>query len=72
MFKATEIRQRLITLKALLDRINRAWTTKDYENLMRFFVMAFPRIMKAERCSIFISSPDSILYSGTISTFLND
>ncbi|MEO5340284.1 MAG: sigma-54-dependent Fis family transcriptional regulator [Magnetococcus sp. MYC-9] len=59
MFKTTEIRQRLVTLKALLDRVTRAWTNRDYETLMRFFVSIFPPLVQAERCSIFIYSPDS-------------
>ena len=59
MFKTTEIRQRLAVLKALLDRITRAWSVDDYENLMRFFVSVFPPLVQAERCSIFIYSSDS-------------
>ncbi|MBF0461306.1 MAG: sigma-54-dependent Fis family transcriptional regulator [Magnetococcales bacterium] len=59
MFKTSEIRQRLIVLKSLLDRITRAWTLRDYENLMRFFVAVFPPLVQAERCSIFIYSSDS-------------
>ncbi|MEO5348033.1 MAG: sigma-54-dependent Fis family transcriptional regulator [Magnetococcus sp. YQC-3] len=59
MFKNSAIRQRLVTLKALLDRITRAWTNRDYENLMRFFVSVFPSLVQAERCSIFIYSPDA-------------
>lgn len=59
MFKETTIRQRLVTLKSLLDRITRAWTNQDYENLMRFFVVSFPPLVQAERCSIFIYGPDS-------------
>ena len=59
MFKATEIKQRLLLLKNLLGRINRAWTNRDYENLMRFFVKVFPTLVNAERCSIFIYSPDT-------------
>ncbi len=59
MFKTAAIRQRLVTLKALLDRITRAWTNRDYENLMRFFVAVFPPLVQAERCSIFIYGPDA-------------
>lgn len=59
MFKETTIRQRLVTLKSLLDRITRAWTNQDYENLMRFFVATFPPLVQAERCSIFIYGPDA-------------
>ncbi|MBF0097614.1 MAG: sigma-54-dependent Fis family transcriptional regulator [Magnetococcales bacterium] len=59
MFKTSEIRQRLVTLKAQLDRITRAWSNRDYENLMRFFVAVFPPLVQAERCSIFIYSAES-------------
>ena len=59
MNKTKDIKQRLTALKALLDRINRAWTNHDYENLMRFFVTVFPTLVHAERCSIFIYSSDS-------------
>ena len=59
MYKASDTQERLVSLKSLLDRVNRAWTKSDYEQLMLFFVDVFPRLMGAERCSIFISSPDS-------------
>lgn len=59
MYKPHEIKQRLTMLKTLLDRINRAWTTDDYEHLMRFFVGILPTLVHAERCSIFIYSSDS-------------
>lgn len=59
MFKTHEIKQRLVMLKTLLDRINRAWTDRDYENLMQFFVGILPTLVQAERCSIFIYSADS-------------
>ncbi|MBF0162302.1 MAG: sigma-54-dependent Fis family transcriptional regulator [Magnetococcales bacterium] len=58
MLKTIETKQRLVSLKALLDRVTRAWTTKDYEVLMRFFVSTFPALVQAERCSIFIYSAD--------------
>lgn len=57
--EATQIKQRLVKLKRMLDRINRAWNNQDYENMMRFFVTAFPPLIHAERCSIFIYSQDS-------------
>ncbi len=59
MIKPAEIHQRLVALKSLLDRINRSWSKNDYEDLMRFFVNIFPRLMDAERCSIFLSDPNS-------------
>ena len=59
MSKPVEIHQRLVTLKSLLDRVNRAWGNRDYEALMLFFVKIFPTLLQAERCSIFITAPDS-------------
>ncbi|MBF0455285.1 MAG: sigma-54-dependent Fis family transcriptional regulator [Magnetococcales bacterium] len=59
MYKSVDIQQRLVGLKSLLDRINRSWTKGDAEQLMLFIVEMFPRLFTAERCSIFISDPDS-------------
>jgi transcriptional regulator with PAS, ATPase and Fis domain len=59
MYKSAEIQNRLVSLKSLLDRINRAWTKGDSDQLIRFFVDIFPRLLDAERCSIFISEPSS-------------
>ncbi|MBF0143807.1 MAG: sigma-54-dependent Fis family transcriptional regulator [Magnetococcales bacterium] len=59
MQKSVEIYQRLLTLKAHLDRVNRAWTPHDYEQLMTYFVEILPTLMRAERCSIFVVGPDS-------------
>ncbi|MBF0108576.1 MAG: sigma-54-dependent Fis family transcriptional regulator [Magnetococcales bacterium] len=59
MNKPGDIHQRLVNLKSLLDRINRAWGTHDYEDLMQFFVEIFPALFSAERCSIFLTDADS-------------
>ena len=59
MYKTSEIHQRLIRMKSLLDRVARSWTGQDYEDLMHFFVETFPTLMNAERCSIFIANPNS-------------
>ncbi|MBF0424006.1 MAG: sigma-54-dependent Fis family transcriptional regulator [Magnetococcales bacterium] len=59
MNKPGDIHQRLVNLKALLDRINRAWASRDYEDLMLFFVEIFPSLFKAERCSVFLTDVDS-------------
>ncbi|MBF0447980.1 MAG: sigma-54-dependent Fis family transcriptional regulator [Magnetococcales bacterium] len=59
MYESATIQQRLVSLKSLLDRINRSWTKADYEQLMQFFVEMFPRLLEAERCSIFISEVGS-------------
>ncbi|MBF0132075.1 MAG: sigma-54-dependent Fis family transcriptional regulator [Magnetococcales bacterium] len=59
MTKPGDIHQRLVNLKSLLDRINRSWATRDYEDLMLFFVDIFPTLFKAERCSIFLADANS-------------
>ncbi|MBF0414726.1 MAG: sigma-54-dependent Fis family transcriptional regulator [Magnetococcales bacterium] len=59
MNKPGDIHQRLVNLKSLLDRINRSWATRDYEDLMQFFVEIFPGLFKAERCGIFLTNTDS-------------
>ncbi|MBF0146749.1 MAG: sigma-54-dependent Fis family transcriptional regulator [Magnetococcales bacterium] len=59
MTKPGEIHQRLVNLKSLLDRINRAWGSRDYEDLMQFFVEIFPSLFKAERCSIFLTEAET-------------
>jgi len=42
-----------------LHYVNRAWTVKNYEALLRFFVHMVPRLMEAERCGVFIRDPHS-------------
>ncbi|MBF0358606.1 MAG: sigma-54-dependent Fis family transcriptional regulator [Magnetococcales bacterium] len=59
MYKSEDIQQRLVSLKTLLDRINRAWTKKDAEQLIKFFVDIFPILLDAERCSIFLTDQES-------------
>ncbi|MBF0181890.1 MAG: sigma-54-dependent Fis family transcriptional regulator [Magnetococcales bacterium] len=59
MYKTTEINRRLETLKALLERIHRAWRPEDFEALMRFFVEILPRLTQCERCSVFVVDPTS-------------
>jgi transcriptional regulator with GAF, ATPase, and Fis domain len=45
----------LESLKSRLEQVNSSWTTNDYESLLKFYVDIVPKIMNAERCSIFIS-----------------
>jgi transcriptional regulator with GAF, ATPase, and Fis domain len=40
-----------------LEQVNRAWTINEYESLLKFYVSIVPKIMEAERCSIFIVEP---------------
>jgi transcriptional regulator with GAF, ATPase, and Fis domain len=40
-----------------LEQVNRAWTINEYESLLKFYVSIVPKVMEAERCSIFIVEP---------------
>jgi len=51
----TTIHQRLATLKFRLEQVTRSWTVADYEALLRFYVAILPKVMDAERCTIFIA-----------------
>jgi transcriptional regulator with GAF, ATPase, and Fis domain len=53
------LRKRLNTLKAKLDQVNRPWTIHDYESLLDLNVDIIPKILRAERCSIFIVDPET-------------
>ncbi len=57
MYKPHENRHRLTNLKMRLEEVNRAWTINDYESLLKFYVAIVPKIMDAQRCSIFIVEP---------------
>ncbi|MBU0730136.1 MAG: sigma 54-interacting transcriptional regulator, partial [Proteobacteria bacterium] len=47
-------RKRLAELRVRLEQVATAWTVDNYESLVEFFVLILPRIMGAERCTIFI------------------
>lgn len=49
--------QTLRSLRVRLEQVNRSWTVHDYESLLRFFVNIVPKILDAERCSIFLVKP---------------
>jgi len=53
-----EINQTIENLKSRLEQVNSSWTTKEYESLLKFYVDIIPKIMNADRCSIFISELD--------------
>lgn len=52
-----DVNQRLDSLKVRLEQVSRAWTINDYESLLKFHVSIVPKIMGAERCSIFVVEP---------------
>ncbi|UCD34059.1 MAG: sigma-54-dependent Fis family transcriptional regulator [Nitrospiraceae bacterium] len=57
MASHNNISQKLIDLKMRLEQVNRSWTLGDHEGLLRFYVFIIPRVMDAERCSIFVFEP---------------
>lgn len=59
MHTAGSLNQSLKALKARIEYVNKAWTVDTYERLLRFYVRVVPRLLEAERCSIFILDPSS-------------
>jgi transcriptional regulator with GAF, ATPase, and Fis domain len=57
MHPPDDISYQLSNLKMRLEQVNRAWTIHEYEALLKFYVNLVPKIMCAERCSIFIAEP---------------
>jgi transcriptional regulator with GAF, ATPase, and Fis domain len=54
---------RLSNLRMRLDHVSNAWTVHDHESLMKFYVDIIPKLLHAERCSIFIvESEDKVLW----------
>ncbi len=47
-------RKKLADLNARLEGVTRAWTADDYESLLEFFIGILPKLMHAERCTIYI------------------
>ncbi len=44
----------LTNLKERLRQVSTAWSLSDYESLLQFYIHILPRIMDAERCTIYI------------------
>lgn len=59
MHPEENINNRLDDLKVRLEQVNRAWTIKDYESLMKFYISIVPKILDTELCSIFIVEPET-------------
>jgi transcriptional regulator with GAF, ATPase, and Fis domain len=59
MLKPDNVRHNLNNLKMRLEQVNSAWTVNDHEAILKFYVNIVPKIMGAERCSIFIVAPGS-------------
>jgi transcriptional regulator with GAF, ATPase, and Fis domain len=48
------VRRRLAGLRLRLEGVARAWTVDTYESLLDFHVRVLPKLMAAERCTIYI------------------
>lgn len=48
------VRKRLGGLRLRLNSVTRAWTVDSYESLLKFYVSILPKVMEAERCTIYI------------------
>ena len=57
MHPSGDTAHKLQDLKMRLEQVNRSWTIHDYEELLKFYVGIIPKILRAERCSIFIIEP---------------
>lgn len=47
-------RKRLAEIRLRLERVANAWTVDNYEDLLGFYIEILPKIMEAERCTIYI------------------
>jgi len=47
-------KKRIAELKLRLERVSQSWTAEDYRTLTKFYVTILPKIMGAERCTIYI------------------
>ena len=47
-------KKRIAELKLRLERVAQSWTVEDYRTLTKFYVKILPKIMGAERCTIYI------------------
>ncbi|OSM05302.1 sigma-54-dependent Fis family transcriptional regulator [Magnetofaba australis] len=56
------VKGRLESLRTQLGAVQKAWTERDHESLMRYYVRILPILLRAERCSIFFAAqePDRI------------
>ena len=72
MHTSGPLNKSLKALKARIEYVNKAWTVDTYERLLRFYVHIVPRLLDAERCSIFILEPSSRRILSKLGTSLED
>lgn len=47
-------RKRLAELRLQLEQVSHAWAAGDYEALLKFYVHIVPKLLNAERCTVYI------------------
>lgn len=52
-------RKDLTLLRQRLSHVTRSWALDDYKAFVVFYTRILPKLMRAERCTIFIMDPDS-------------
>jgi len=52
-------RMRMFDLKSRLEKVSSAWTISDYKSMLMFYVNILPKIMDAQRCTIYINEMDT-------------
>jgi len=52
-------KKRIAELKLRLERVAQSWTVEDYRTLTEFYVRILPKILGAERCTIYIIEMDT-------------
>ena len=72
MHTSGPLNKSLKALKARIEYVNKAWTVDTYERLLRFYVHIVPKLIDAERCSIFILDPSSKRILSKFGTSLDD
>ncbi len=65
-------RNRLTGLKMRMDQLDRSWTHDNYQDFLRFYVKVLPKIMEAERCTIYLSDIGTDKISSMFGTGLED
>ncbi|WP_186441558.1 sigma-54-dependent Fis family transcriptional regulator [Desulfamplus magnetovallimortis] len=54
LIESVLIRKRLTEIRVRMDRVANAWTVDNYEDLLGFYIDILPRVMRTERCTIYI------------------
>ena len=65
-------RMRMFDLKSRLEKVASAWTISDYKSMLMLYVNILPKLMDAERCTIYINEMDTEKIWSIYGTQLNN